>query len=351
MNKKSSFGMLLLKLRTFIMLILLIIVFGLTTKSFLSPTSIILMVKHSAIYGIIAIGMTFVIISNGIDLSVGSVVGLSGMIAGGLIYEGLRLPMFNVSIYFNVLLVIIITLGIGILVGAINGYVVSRLKVPAFIATLGMFYVARGFALIRSNGETFPNLAGKAELGNTGFPILGLGTLLGIPYSIYITAIIAIIAIYISKKTPLGWHIYAVGGNERAAQLSGVKVHNTMMFVYMFSGFCAALVGLIQSSQISASHPMTGETYEMNAIAAAVLGGTSMNGGIGTIGGTLIGALIIAVLGDGMVMLGIPSFWQMVIKGAVIVFAVIIDMVQRKIQKKAALQSQAMEQNASEFRK
>jgi erythritol transport system permease protein len=333
-----SIGLLLLKARTFIALILLVVIFSFLTPSFLTPNSLILIAKHVALYALLGIGMTLVIISGGIDLSVGSIVGLAGMIAGGLIHEGLRLPMFGVTIYFNVIIVMLLALLVGTGVGAVNGVLITRFNVAPFIATLGTMYAARGFALIRSNGETFPNLVGNATLGNEGFPILGAGNVFGIPISIWIMILVGLAVAYLLKKTPWGWHIFAVGGNEKAAKLSGIRVDRVKMLVYMISGFCAALVGLIVSSQLVASHPATGNSWEMNAIAAAVLGGTSMAGGIGTIGGTLIGAFVIGVLSDGMVMIGVSEFWQMVIKGLVIVVAVVVDQFQRNMENKMALE-------------
>ena len=201
--------------------------------------------------------------------------------------------------------------------------------------------MARGFALLRSGGKTFPNLVGDPALGNTGYPILGSGTILNIPLAVWIAIIIAIIAAYASKKTPFGRHVYAVGGNEDAAKLSGIRVDRIKMFTYMFSGFTAALTGLILSSQLVASHPATGESYELTAIAAVVLGGTSLSGGRGSIGGSVIGALILGVLNDGLVMVGVSSFWQTVIKGLVVVLAVIIDQYQLRKQNEAALKQQS----------
>lgn len=287
MNKKLfnnvTVGTFLLKMRTFIALVILIIFFSISVPNFFSATNIIIMTKHVAQYALLAIGMTFVIISGGIDLSVGSIVGLSAMLAGGLLQEGLVLPMFGISIYFNVVVVILIVLFLGTLVGAANGFLISYLKVPPFLATLGTLYIARGLALLRSGGKTFSDILGKPELGNTGFEILGTGTILGIPLQIWILVAIAGVAAFIAKKTPLGWYIYAIGGNERAAEVSGITVNKTKMFVYMFSGFCCAMVGLIVASQLAASHPATGETWELTAIASSVLGGTSLSGGIGTI--------------------------------------------------------------------
>lgn len=331
-------GMLLLKLRTFIALILVVAYFSIMAPNFLSMANMVIMVKHVAIYAILAIGMTFIIITGGIDLSVGSIVGLAGMVAGGLIYNGLHIPMLGGTMYFHLPMIILITLAVGALCGALSGLLVTKFKVAPFIATLGLLYIARGAALLLSDGKTFPNLVGKEELGNTGFPMLGSGDMLGIPVSIWILVILGLFAAYVAAKTPLGRQIYSVGGNERAALLSGVRVNRVKMLVYMFSGVCSAIAGLIIASQLEASHPATGEMFELTAIAAAVLGGTSLAGGRGTIGGTIIGAFVIGVLGDGMVMMGVSSFWQMVIKGVVIVAAVVVDQFQRNLQSKAALQ-------------
>jgi len=333
----NSIGMILLKGRTFIALIVLVIFFSFASSNFLNPQSLLLICKHVALYGLLGIGMTYVIITGGIDLSVGAIVGLGGMIAGGLIHEGLVLQMFGVSLYFNIPAIIAIVILAGALIGMFNGLIITKFSVAPFIATLGMMYVARGFAMLRSNGATFPNLTGKASLGNTGFEFLG-SDIGGIPVAAIILVIVAIIASLVLKKTPLGWHILSIGGNEKAAKLSGIKVNKVKILVYVVSGACAAIVGLITASQLVAAHPASGETWEMNAIAAAVLGGTSMAGGVGTIGGTIVGAFVIGILNDGMIMCGVSEFWQMVIKGVVIVVAVIVDQFQRNMQAKMALQ-------------
>jgi len=343
-NKKNSgyFNhplMFLLKFRTFIALIAIFIFFSFNAPNFLHPNTLILITRHVVLFGLLAIGMTMVIITGGIDLSVGSVVGLSAMISGGLIMNGLKVNFWGYIVYFNVPMVVLITLVIGVLIGLINGIVITKFRVAPFIATLGTMYMARGAAMLHSNGATYPHLSGAAELGNTGFAIIGRGLVLGIPFSIWIFALFIIIAAFVLKKTPLGWHIYAVGGNEKSARLSGIKADKVKIIVYMFSGLCAAMVGLITASELMASHPAMGETWEMNAIAASVLGGTSMSGGIGGIGGTVIGAFVIGVLNDGMIMSGVSSFWQMVIKGLVIVVAVMIDQFQQKLQTKLALES------------
>ncbi len=233
-------------------------------------------------------------------------------------------------LYFHTWLVVVVALAVGMAVGGLNGWLVARLGVAPFIATLGTLYVARGAALLISDGATFPNLAGSADLGNTGFPWLGTASVFGLPVPIWPMAVLAAAAMFTAGYTPFGRQVYAVGGNERAARLSGVRVRHVKLLVYVISGFCSALVGLIIAAQLGTAHPATGETFELNAIAAVVLGGTSLMGGRGTIGGTLIGAFVIGVLADGLVLLGVSEFWQMVIKGLVIVLAVVLDQFQRR---------------------
>ena len=282
--------------------------------------------------------MTYVIITGGIDLSVGAVVGLAGMIAGGLLQKGLTLEFAGVTIYFSVPLVVLITVLIGALIGVINGVIITKFNVAPFIATLGTMYICRGFANLHSNGATYSDLKGYEGLGNQGWTFFG-STVFGIPVGLLILAVLAVIFAIILKKTVFGWHVFSIGGNEKAAQLSGVKVDKVKILVYMISGICAAVVGIIACSQLAAAHPATGESWEMNAIAAAVLGGTSMAGGIGTIGGTIVGAFVIGVINDGMVMCGVSEFWQMVIKGLVIIVAVVIDQFQRNMEAKMALKA------------
>jgi erythritol transport system permease protein len=321
---------LVLRMRAFIALGVVTLVFSLLSPEFLTTGNLSILVKHVAINAILAIGMTFVIISGGIDLSVGSIVGFSGMVAGLLLSRGLVLAPFDTVIYPHVWFVVVLSLLAGMAIGAINGWIVSRLGVAPFIATLGSMYVARGAALLMSDGATFPNLAGNVSLGNTGFPWIGTANLGGVPVSVVIMAVLACAAIFLAARTPFGRHVYAVGGNERAATLSGVRVAQVRLRVYVMSGFCAALVGLIIAAQLGAAHPATGSTFELNAIAAVVLGGTSLMGGRGTVGGTLIGAFVIGVLADGLVLLGVSEFWQMVVKGLVIVLAVILDQFQKR---------------------
>ena len=340
-KNRLNLSLWIMKMRTVIALVIITVTITVLLEvtrniNFLNPLNLVTVGKHVAITAILALGMTFVIITGGIDLSIGGIVGLCGMIAGGMIYEGISIPGGD-TMYLSIWAIVVAVLLIGTFIGYLNGVLITRLNVAPFIGTLGMMYIARGLANLRSGGATFPNLQGKAELGNTGFTFLGAGKFIGVPVSIWIMIFLACIAVYVAKKTPLGRHIYAIGGNSKAATLSGVQVKKVTLWVYMFSGFCAGLVGLIISSQLVASHPATGESYEMNAIAAAVLGGTSLSGGVGTIGGTIVGAFVIGILNDGLVMLGVSEFWQNVIKGIVIIAAVVFDQIQKRMNAKAAV--------------
>jgi erythritol transport system permease protein len=326
----------LLRLRAFVALIGIVIVFSLISSSFFTGSNLLVMTEHVAIVAIMAIGETFVILTAGIDLSVGSIAGLSGMVAGGLLNDGLVVHPLDMVIYFNVPLVVLIGLGIGAGAGAINGTVITKLGVAPFIATLGMLSVARGFADLRNNGATFPNLAGDPAHQNTGFDFLGAGNLLHIPFTIVLLALFVVVAVYIAKRTAFGRRVYAIGGNERAAELAGIRVNRIKMGVYVISGICAAMTGLLITSQLGAAFPDTATSYELNAIAAVVLGGTSLFGGRGTIGGTVIGAFVIGFLSDGLVLVGVSEFWQMIAKGSVIVAAVALDEAQRRRQSRAS---------------
>ncbi len=329
---------LLLEGRAFIALIVLIIIFALLSDSFLTFNNLVTMTKHVAYNAILALGMLFVILKGGIDLSVGSTVGLSGVVAGTLL-QGWNLTLFDIVVYPQVWVVVLASLTVGTLVGLINGVLVTRFNVAPFIATLGMLYVARGAALLISDGTTYPRLAGSPELNNEGFLLLGGGRILTIPTAIWIMIAFAAVAAFVLTKTPFGRWVYAAGGNERAAALSGVPVPKVKLRVYMISGFCAATTGLIISSELTSAAPQLGETFELNAIAAVVIGGAALTGGRGNVRGVLIGAFVIGFLSDGLVLLGVSTFWQTTIKGAVIILAVMLDQAQQRVKrsKNAAL--------------
>jgi erythritol transport system permease protein len=328
-------GDLLLEGRAFIALIVIVLIFTALSDTYLTGSNLITMTRHVAINAILALGMLLVILTGGIDLSVGSIVGLSGIVAGVLL-EGWQLDSFDTILYPQVWAVIVISLAVGTVVGGINGLLITRFNVAPFIATLGMLYVARGVALLISNGSTYPRLGGSPELGNTGFSFLGIGRLLGVPVSIWLMILFAVAVWLLIRKTAFGRWLYATGGNARAAELSGVPVRKVTMRVYMISGLCAAMVGLIIASELTSAAPQAGTTYELNAIAAVVIGGASLAGGRGTVRGALVGAFVIGFLSDGLVMVGVSTFWQMVIKGAVIVLAVMLDQGQQRLKRTRA---------------
>ena len=342
-SQPMNLKVLLLKLRTVIALAIIVIIFTSLSSTFLTVQNILIMTVHVSITAFLAIGMTFVIISGGIDLSVGSIMGLTGMIIGALIDVGIPLQIFGVVIYLHTWFLVLLGIAIGAVIGAVNGFVITKMKVAPFIATLGMLYIARGFALLSNNGSTFPFLNGQAALGNTGFPWLGGGTILHLAVPIWLLIIVGVIAAFVARRTPFGRYVFAVGGNERAAGLSGVRVNSIRFVVYVISGALAALSGMVVTSQLVAAQPATGTSYELNAIAAAVLGGTSLMGGKGSIGGTIIGAFVIGVLADGLVMLGVSDFWQQVIKGLVIIIAVAIDQVEISSSRVAAVEAERKE--------
>ena len=329
-------GKLLLEGRAFFALIAIIVVFSFLSPYYFTLNNFLTMAMHVAIFGILAIGMLLVIVNGGIDLSVGSTLALSGIIAGFLM-QGVTLNALGVILYPPVWVVAVLTCALGAFVGLVNGVLIARFNVPAFVATLGVMYVARGVALLITNGLTYNNLAGRPELGNTGFDWLGFNRLLGVPIGVLVLALIALIASLVLNRAPFGRWLYASGGNERAAQLSGVPVRMVKVTVYVLSGICAAITGLILSSQLTSAGPTAGLSYELTAIAAVVIGGAALTGGRGNIRGTLLGAFVIGFLSDGLVIIGISSYWQTVFTGAVIVAAVLLNAVQYRRRVKPAV--------------
>jgi erythritol transport system permease protein len=320
-------GRLLLEGRAFFALIAIIIVFSLLSPNYFAISNFLTMSSHVALFAILAIGMLLVILNGGIDLSVGSTLGLAGVVAGFLM-QGVTVTSLGVVFYPPVWVVVVLTIALGAFIGLINGVLVARFKVPAFVATLGVMYMVRGVALLMTNGLTYNDLGGKPELGNTGFDWLGFNFLFGVPIGVLVMVVIAVIATLVLDRTAFGRWLYASGGNERAAELSGVPVKSVKLVVYMLSGVCAAVAGLILSSELTSAGPTAGTTYELTAIAAVVIGGAALTGGRGTVRGTLLGAFVIGFLSDGLVIIGISSYWQTVFTGAVIVLAVLLNSVQ-----------------------
>lgn len=318
---------LLLEGRAFFALIVIIAVFSFLSPNYFSASNFLTMASHVAIFGLPAIGMLLVILNGGIDLSVGSTLGLAGVFAGFLM-QGVNLQAFGVILYFPLWAVVILTLALGALVGLINGVLIAWFRVPAFVATLGSLYVARGIALLMTNGLTYNKLDGSPALGNTGFDWLGFNSIFGIPVGVIIMAVLAIAVGFMLSRSAFGRWLYASGGNERAADLSGVPVKRVKITVYVLSGICAAVAGLVLSSQLTSAGPTAGTTYELTAIAAVVIGGAALTGGRGNVRGTLLGAFVIGFLSDGLVIIGVSAYWQTVFTGAVIVLAVLLNTLQ-----------------------
>jgi erythritol transport system permease protein len=318
---------LLLEGRAFFALIAIIVVFSILSPFYFSTANFLIMSSHVAIFGLLAVGMLLVILTGGIDLSVGSTLGLAGVVAGFLM-QGVSLDMFGVVLYPPVWVVVILTCAVGAFIGLINGALIAFFKVPAFVATLGLLYVARGIALLMTNGLTYNNLGGRPELGNTGFNLLGFDRLFGVPIGVLILAVVALVCSLILTRTAFGRWVYSTGGNARAAELSGVPVKRVQILVYVLSGVCAAIAGLVLSSQLTSAGPTAGTTYELTAIAAVVIGGAALTGGRGSIRGTMLGAFVIGFLSDGLVIIGVSSYWQTVFTGSVIVLAVLLNSIQ-----------------------
>ncbi|WP_425506951.1 ABC transporter permease subunit [Texcoconibacillus texcoconensis] len=299
----------LFKLGPFIGLLLIMIIITLINPSFLSLTNLLNLLRQVSINALIAFGMTFVILTGGIDLSVGSTLALSSAVGASLMASGV-----------DPVLAVLIGLLTGAILGAMNGVFIAKGKVAPFIATLATMTIYRGLTLLLTDGRPVSGLGDSAA-----FELFGRGYLLGLPVPA-ITMMIAFVILYlILKKTTFGRRVYAVGGNEEVALLSGIKVDRIKIYVYSLTGFLAALAGMILTSRLNSAQPTAGQMYELDAIAAVVIGGTSLTGGRGWIVGTLIGALIIGTLNNGLNLLGVSSFVQQVVKGSVILLAVLID--------------------------
>jgi inositol transport system permease protein len=309
-----------------LVLLLMIVLLSIVQPAFLEPTNIFNVLTQSSIFGIMALGMTFVIISKGIDLSVGSVLAVAGVVAASLgQVAGATEKYFPGLPVMPVIVPILAALVIGGFCGFINGFLIAKTKIPAFIATLGMFTVARGFALIYTSGRPVSNLVPSLTfLGEKVFNV--------IPVPVIIYFIMIVISYILLNKTRFGKNTYAIGGNITAAEVSGVKVSKYLILIYTYCGLLAGLAAIVFAGRVGSVHPGAADGYELTAIAAATIGGTSHSGGIGTIGGAFVGAMILAVLRNGFTLLGVNAYWQKVAEGIIIVGAVIIDM--RKNAKK-----------------
>ncbi len=309
--EKKDVKSILQKFQSLILLIIFAVIVSFLSNRFLTVGNIFNVLRQTSINAILAVGMTFVILTAGIDLSVGSIYAFSSAIT-----------VYLVGIGYNSVLAVFSGLLIGTLIGSINGFFITKGKLQPFIVTLATMTIFRGATLVFTEGR--PINAGyekNAEL----FSKIGAGHFLSIPIPIWIMLVVILIGYFILKKTTLGRYVYAIGGNEEATKLSGVNVTKVKLTVYSISGFLAALAGIIISARLSSAQPTAGQGYELDAIAAVVLGGTSLSGGVGTILGTIIGALIIGILNNALNLLDITSYYQLLVKGLVILVAVLLD--------------------------
>lgn len=290
-----------------------VILFIVILMSFLSPVfmtknNIMNIIRQISINGILAVGMTYIILTGGIDLSVGSLVAITSVICGSLLEGGM-----------NWFVACLIGVAAAIIFGFLNGYLVAYVGFQPFIATLATMTIGRGFAKVYSDGKPY-------TIKDPSFIAIGQGYILGIPVPIILLVIVCIIGLVILNMTTFGRYVFAIGGNKNAAKLSGVRTRRVELFVYVLSSVCAGIVGLILSARISSGQPTAGEGFEMDAIAATAIGGTSMNGGTGSLRGTILGFVILGLLSNSMNLMNINSFYQSIVKGCIIIIAVFLDM-------------------------
>lgn len=298
----------------FIALAILCLIMSVSTSTFMTPYNIGIIARQISFIAIVAIGQTTVLLTGGIDLSVGSTAGLSGILCS----------LLMTKVHVGPISIIFVSLVLGILLGCVNGILIGRLKLNAFIVTLGMGEIYGGLILVITRGYPILNLP-------ESFAFLGQGMIGLVPVPVIFMLVITIVIAYLLENTPFGRNIYAVGGNSIAAKLAGIKVENIILCVYMLSGMFASLSGLLLTSRMNAGQPTIGASWVMPSVTAAIIGGTSLSGGEGTIIGTIIGAAFMGVLANGIVLLNISSYWERVITGAVVIIAVVIDLI-RKIR-------------------
>lgn len=295
-------------------LVVLCIVISIINPNFLTSNNIMNVLRQTSTNLYLALAMTMIIILGGIDLSVGSIMAVTGVVTT------MTLAVYDLHIVVAVLCGLLV----GMLFGAINGYVAATTIIPPFIITLATMNIARGSAYVLTDGQ-------PVRVMSDSFNFIGSGYVFGfLPTPVLYTFIFIFICYLIMNKTKLGRYMYAVGGNHEAAKFSGINIKKIKFFAYTFSGFMAAVAGIVLASRMFSGQPTAGEAAELDAIAAVVLGGTSMTGGVGRIGGTIIGALIIGVLSNGLNLMGVSSFWQYIVKGVVIMVAVYADVIKRK---------------------
>jgi ribose transport system permease protein len=301
-----------------IALLLMVVALSLGSSQFLTVDNGMNVLRQISINLCLSIGMTLVILSGGIDLSVGSVLALAGAVSAGLLKNGIALKLFGVSVQFTVFGAVLAGLLVGLALGWFNGFVITRFSLPPFVATLGTLSIARGLTQLWTHGFPITGLGPQ-------FGFIGTGHALGLPMPVWISAALVAVFTVVTRRTRFGRYLYAVGGNERAARLTGLNLRRIRLWVYALGGGLAGAAGLILTARLDAATPSAGIGYELDSIAAVVIGGTSLNGGRGSVLGTVLGCLIIGVLNNGLVLLEVSPFWQQVIKGLVILLAVALD--------------------------
>ena len=314
----ATVGSRLAKFQSLIALFVLCLILSVLSDKFLTVTNAWNVMRQISVNVCIATGMTLVVLTAGIDLSVGSVLALCGAITAGLLKNGIVFERLDLFIGFTLMGGILAGILLGALLGYFNGFVITKFGVPAFVATLAMLTIARGLTMLWTGGFPISGLGDQ-------FASIGTGWFLGIPLPVWISGFLVLIVVLVTQKTRLGRYIYAIGGNESAARLSGINVKKVKVIVYSIAGALAAVGGILVTSRLDSAQPNAGITYELDAIAAVVIGGTSLSGGKGSVLGTVLGAIIIGVLNNGLVLLNVSPFWQQVVKGGVILLAVIID--------------------------
>src|ERR1700739_1947202 len=308
----------------FLVFIAMLIVASILSPAFLSPTNLINIVRQMSVVGLIALGVTGVIVSGGIDLSSGSVVGLSAVVAASLAQDPEYSTPYYPGLHLPLIVAVLAACVVGALGGLINGSLVAKTRIPPFIATLGTFTAIRGLALLYTGGRPISDLTDS-------YNFIGQGDVFGLPVPIIILVVMAVVTHILYAHTKFGKYIYAIGGNEQAARVSGIDAAKYKMLIYVYAGFLAGMAGLVVSSRIGSGQPGLGVGYELDAIAAAVIGGSSLSaGGIGTVAGTIVGALIIGVLNNILDLMNVSAYWQQIIKGCIIVGAVIIDQLKHR---------------------
>jgi ribose transport system permease protein len=301
------------RLAPLLFLILISVFLSLTTDTFLTVQNILTVLLQISVIGIVAVGQTMVMITAGIDLSVGSVVGLSGVVS----------TLLMASFGWPVALAVLGGVAVGAAVGVVNGLLVTNVKIPPFIATLGMMSIARGAALVLTGGTAVHDVP-------SSFDWLGNGTVLGIPVPVLVLVLVVVVMGVVLRKTTLGRHAFAIGSNEETARMSGVSVSSELVKVYTLCAGLAGLGGVILSSRTVIGSPTAGQMYELDAIAACVIGGTSLFGGVGSVGGAVIGAGLMGLIRNGSNLLGVSSFWQRIVIGVIICIAVAWDQYRRR---------------------